>query len=42
MKGLANKRVLVTGGANGIGAATVTRFLNEGARVTVLDCDAKG
>jgi len=42
VKGLANKRVLVTGGANGIGAATVTRFLNEGARVTVLDCDAKG
>ena len=42
MKGLVNKRVLVTGGANGIGAATVTRFLNEGARVTVFDCDAKG
>ena len=42
MKGLTNKRVLVTGGAKGIGAATVARFLAEGAQVTVLDCDAKG
>jgi len=39
MKGLQNKRVLVTGGASGIGWATVERFLDEGARVAVLDRD---
>src|SRR5262245_38700375 len=37
MKGLKNKRVLITGGASGIGAATVERFLQEGARVVVID-----
>jgi meso-butanediol dehydrogenase/(S,S)-butanediol dehydrogenase/diacetyl reductase len=42
MNGLKNKRVLVTGGARGIGAATAARFLNEGARVAVFDKDAKG
>ena len=36
MDGLKNKRVLVTGGARGIGAATAARFLQEGARVVVL------
>jgi NAD(P)-dependent dehydrogenase (short-subunit alcohol dehydrogenase family) len=40
MRGLKDKRVLVTGGASGIGAATAARFLEEGARVTVLDRDA--
>ena len=40
MKGLANKRVVVTGGASGIGAAIVERFLAEGARVAVIDRDA--
>ena len=40
MKGLAGKRVLVTGGASGIGAAIVARFLEEGSRVAVIDCDA--
>ena len=40
MTGLADKRVLVTGGASGIGAATVERFIDEGARVVVLDRDA--
>jgi meso-butanediol dehydrogenase / (S,S)-butanediol dehydrogenase / diacetyl reductase len=40
MKGLANKRVLVTGGASGIGAAIVERFLEEGSRVAVIDRDA--
>ena len=40
MTGLVDKRVLVTGGASGIGAATVERFIDEGARVVVLDRDA--
>jgi 3-oxoacyl-[acyl-carrier protein] reductase len=31
------KRVLVTGGASGIGEATAHRFLSEGAHVVVLD-----
>ncbi len=39
MKGLTNKRVVITGGASGIGAATVERFLEEGARVAVIDLD---
>ncbi len=42
MQGLTDKRVLVTGGASGIGAATVDRFLEEGARVVVLDHDELG
>ena len=41
MRGLKDRRVLITGGASGIGAATAERFLNEGACVVVLDCNDK-
>ena len=40
MEGLTSRRVLVTGGASGIGKATVKRFLEAGSRVAVLDRDA--
>ena len=36
MRGLAGKRILITGGASGIGAATAARFLDEGSQVVVL------
>jgi NAD(P)-dependent dehydrogenase (short-subunit alcohol dehydrogenase family) len=39
VKGLRGKRVLITGGAGGIGAATAARFLYEGSRVVALDRD---
>ncbi len=39
---LTGRRVLVTGGASGIGAACAERFAREGATVTVADLDAAG
>jgi NAD(P)-dependent dehydrogenase (short-subunit alcohol dehydrogenase family) len=39
MRGLKDKRVLVTGGASGIGAAAVERFIEEGSRIIILDND---
>jgi meso-butanediol dehydrogenase/(S,S)-butanediol dehydrogenase/diacetyl reductase len=37
MRGLVDKRVLITGGAGGIGAVTAARFLDEGCRVVLLE-----
>jgi len=37
--GLENKTVIVTGGANGIGAETAQRMFDEGARVVIADID---
>ena len=36
---LAGRRVVITGGASGIGLATANRFADEGARVVTLDVD---
>jgi NAD(P)-dependent dehydrogenase (short-subunit alcohol dehydrogenase family) len=39
MKGLEDRAVLVTGGASGIGRATVERLVQEGCRVAIVDVD---
>ena len=40
MRGLQGRKVVVTGGASGIGQATAARFLEEGCAVCVIDLDA--
>ena len=43
MRGLANKRVVITGGTSGIGAAAVARFKEEGCEVfSLARREAKG
>lgn len=39
---LRDRKTIVTGGASGIGAATVRAYAREGARVAVLDLDDEG
>lgn len=41
MKRLQNRRTLITGGAQGAGAASARRFVEEGARVVIADRDAE-
>ena len=36
------KSVIVTGGASGIGAATVKLFIDEGASVIIADTNSEG
>jgi NAD(P)-dependent dehydrogenase (short-subunit alcohol dehydrogenase family) len=42
MRGLNGKRVIIAGGANGIGAAAAERFAREGSKVLIGDIDEAG
>jgi dihydroanticapsin dehydrogenase len=42
MKGLRGKTAIVTGGANGIGRATVQAFCREAVNVAIVDIDVSG
>ena len=42
MNRLQNKTAIITGASKGIGAATALRFIEEGARVVLLDIDEAG
>ncbi|MGP4096859.1 SDR family NAD(P)-dependent oxidoreductase [Nonomuraea sp. KM90] len=42
MRGLADKRIVVAGGATGIGAATAERLAEEGAQVLIGDVNLEG
>jgi 2-hydroxycyclohexanecarboxyl-CoA dehydrogenase len=42
MQGLSGKRVIVTGGASGIGRATAVRLVTEGCIVGIFDLDEAG
>jgi 2-hydroxycyclohexanecarboxyl-CoA dehydrogenase len=42
MRGLSGRRVLLTGGASGIGRAAAIRLAQEGCQVGILDLDAAG
>ncbi|MFE2184569.1 SDR family NAD(P)-dependent oxidoreductase, partial [Streptomyces sp. NPDC059455] len=42
MRGLQGKRIVIAGGATGIGAATAERLAGEGASVVVGDIDLTG
>ena len=41
MRGLQDKRVLISGGSSGIGLATAQRFLEEGSRVFLAGLDER-
>jgi 3-oxoacyl-[acyl-carrier protein] reductase len=41
VRGLTDKRIVITGGSSGIGLATARRFLDEGSRVFLCGVDAE-
>ena len=42
MREFADKIAVVTGGSSGLGECVVKKFLNEGAKVAILDVDIDG